>query len=69
MSVQCPKNLAKIFDPFFTTNREHGGSGLGLNIIYNIVTNRLNGTMVCYRIVGQGVDFVIKLKADQVKSR
>jgi signal transduction histidine kinase len=29
------------FDPFFTTHRDQGGIGLGLHIVYNIVTNYL----------------------------
>ena len=60
-------NISKIFEPFFTTNREHGGSGLGLNIIYNIVTNTLNGTIVCNSIEGQGVEFIIRFKLHQWK--
>jgi len=55
----CAENLPKIFDPFFTTNREFGGSGLGLNIIYNIVTNRLAGTIECQSTRGQGTEFNI----------
>ena len=51
--------LPKIFDPFFTTNREFGGSGLGLNIIYNIVTNNLNGRIDCQSKVGVGTRFTI----------
>ena len=31
------------FDPFFTTRRDKGGTGLGLHIVYSIVTNRLAG--------------------------
>ena len=31
------------FDPFFTTRRDQGRVGLGLHIVYNIVTNRLGG--------------------------
>ena len=56
------ENLSKIFHPFFTTNRENGGSGLGLNIIYNIITNRLLGTITCNSEEGQGVEFIIRFK-------
>lgn len=53
------ENLNKIFDPFFTTNRQNGGTGLGLNIIYNIVTSTLNGTITCVSSVNNGVEFTI----------
>jgi len=53
------ENLNKIFDPFFTTNREKGGSGLGLNIIYNIITQQLNGTIECSSEEGKGVEFIM----------
>jgi len=52
-------NLAKIFDPFFTTNREYGGTGLGLNIVYNIVTSQLNGSIKCTSVEQEGVRFHI----------
>src|ERR1700761_7059595 len=35
----------RAFDPFFTTRRDQGGTGLGLHIVYNIVTNRLGGRL------------------------
>lgn len=55
------EHLHKIFDPFFTTNREAGGSGLGLNIVYNIVRNRLNGTIECQSDFGEGVEFRLSI--------
>lgn len=55
------EHLSKVFDPFFTTNREKGGSGLGLNIIYNIVTTKLNGTIKC-KNNKKGVEFIITFK-------
>ena len=55
------ENIKKIFDPFFTTNRESGGIGLGLNIIYNIVTHNLNGTIECQSEDEKGTTFTIIL--------
>jgi signal transduction histidine kinase len=37
------ENQAKIFDPFYTTKRGFGGSGLGLHVVYNLVTHTLKG--------------------------
>lgn len=59
------KNLKKIFDPFFTTNRDAGGSGLGLNIIYNIVTSKLDGTITCISKENEGVVFTIIIDTHQ----
>jgi signal transduction histidine kinase len=52
-----PSILSKIFDPFFTTNRAEGGSGLGLHIIYNIVTRQLGGQIRCESEPDKGVTF------------
>lgn len=57
------ENVAKIFDPFFTTRRGSGGSGLGLNILYNLVTQTLGGTVRCESQLGQGTTFIIKFPA------
>lgn len=37
------ENLKRIFDPFFTTRRDRGSTGLGLHIVYNLVTATLQG--------------------------
>jgi PAS domain S-box-containing protein len=58
------ENLKHIFDPFFTTARGTGtksGSGLGLNILYNLVTTKLGGTVKCKSDPGKGVLFIIEL--------
>ncbi len=51
--------IKKIFDPFFTTKRGSGGSGLGLHIIFNIVTQKLGGTIKCESEIGVGTVFYI----------
>ncbi len=40
-----PKNLDRVFDPFFTTRMGQGGSGLGLNIAFNIIKSTLGGNI------------------------
>ena len=42
------------FDPFFTTRRDQGRVGLGLHIVYNIVTNRLGGRIDLDTKSGEG---------------
>jgi len=54
-------NLKKIFDPFFTTKRGRGGSGLGMHIVYNLVTQTLGGTIVCSSQLGHGILFELDL--------
>ncbi|MDY6805697.1 MAG: ATP-binding sensor histidine kinase [Cyanobacteriota bacterium] len=56
-----PENLDKIFEPFFTTARDRGGSGLGLHIVYNLVTQTLFGKITCESAVGEGTKFVLDL--------
>ncbi|NEP09358.1 MAG: GAF domain-containing sensor histidine kinase [Symploca sp. SIO2C1] len=55
------ESLGKIFDPFFTTKRDKGGTGLGLHIVYNLVTQKLSGTIECESQVDVGTKFIIKL--------
>ncbi|MEG4962221.1 MULTISPECIES: ATP-binding sensor histidine kinase [unclassified Microcoleus] len=59
----APENLSKIFEPFFTTKRGQGGTGLGLHIIYNLVTQKLNGTIRCESQVKKGTKFMIEFPA------
>ena len=44
----------RAFDPFFTTRRDQGGTGLGLHIVYSIVTNRLGGRLSLDSAPGNG---------------
>lgn len=50
-----------IFEPFFTTRRGFGGSGLGLHLVYNIVTIRLNGSIEVLSRAGGGTIFLLRL--------
>jgi PAS domain S-box-containing protein len=55
------ENLLRIFDPFFTTKLGRGGTGLGLNIVYNIVTKLLGGKITVHSEAGKGVNFTFTL--------
>ena len=55
------ENIAKVFDPFFTTGRSSGNTGLGLHIVYNLVTSRLQGHINLYSKVGRGTRFTIDI--------
>lgn len=56
-----PEDVKQIFDPFFTTKRNQGGNGLGLHIVYNLVTQKLLGTIECDSQIGVGTKFTIKI--------
>ncbi|MFA5524912.1 MAG: sensor histidine kinase [Tissierellales bacterium] len=59
------KNLNKIFEPFFTTARGKGGTGLGLNIVYNLVTQRLKGTIICESVEGKYTEFILTIPLEK----
>jgi PAS domain S-box-containing protein len=56
-----PDVRRRAFDPFFTTRRDQGGTGLGLHIVYSIVTSRLGGRLQLYSEPGQGTRIQIIL--------
>ncbi|MTI06215.1 HAMP domain-containing histidine kinase [Roseibium denhamense] len=57
------KNLKKVFEPFFTTKFGKGGSGLGMAICYQLVTEALNGTISVSSKIGSGTEFTIEFPA------
>lgn len=55
------ENLKRVFDPFFTTKLGQGGSGLGMNIVYNLVTNVLGGKIELRSAPGRGTTLIVVL--------
>lgn len=56
-----PDALHRVFEPFFTTKLGHGGSGLGLYIVYNLVTGVLGGNVEISSQPGEGTRFTMTL--------
>jgi PAS domain S-box-containing protein len=58
------EQLAKIYDPFYTTRRGQGGTGLGMHIVYNLVTQSLSGIIGCQSQQGEYTMFTITIPKD-----
>ncbi|HCE11046.1 MAG TPA: histidine kinase, partial [Oxalobacteraceae bacterium] len=58
--------IPKIFDPFFTTMRGRGGSGLGLNIVHNLVTGTLQGKVTVDSTLTVGTTFILNFPRNAV---
>jgi two-component system, NtrC family, sensor kinase len=56
-----PDMLDKVFDPFVTTRRGQGGTGLGLNIVFNLIVKQFGGTISVTSTLGQGASFVLRI--------
>ncbi|OEE31361.1 histidine kinase [Vibrio genomosp. F10 str. ZF-129] len=54
----------KIFEPFFTSKRGKGGSGLGLNLVFNLLKQKLSGDLQFESEPGQGVKFTLIIPKD-----
>jgi PAS domain S-box-containing protein len=54
-------NMSKVFDPFYTTKLGSGGSGLGMHIAYNLVSNLLGGTVRLSSQLGQGLTITVRI--------
>ena len=60
-----PEVVKKIFEPFFTTKRLPEGTGLGMHIVYNLVTQMLGGKITCTSTEGEGTVFTIIIPLNQ----
>lgn len=59
------ENIKKVFDPFFTTNMQNG-TGLGMNITYNLITQKIGGEIELESTLGEGVCFTITLPKSNI---
>jgi signal transduction histidine kinase len=57
----APGDLDHVFEPFFTTGRGRGGTGLGLPIVRNLVTESLNGEIRISSRLGEGTEVLLTL--------
>ncbi|MBF2067290.1 MAG: CHASE3 domain-containing protein [Calothrix sp. C42_A2020_038] len=55
----------RIFDPFFTTKPVGKGTGMGMSISYQIITQKHNGKIKCFSTPGEGTEFIIEIPIQQ----
>lgn len=55
----------RIFDPFFTTKPVGQGTGMGMSISYQIITQKHRGNLMCFSEVGKGAEFIIEIPVKQ----
>lgn len=63
-----PAQQKKIFDPFYTTKRGAGGTGLGMHLVFNLVSKTLAGEISCTSSVDKGTFFTITIPKGEVKN-
>jgi signal transduction histidine kinase len=56
---------SRIFDPFFTTKPVGKGTGMGMAISYQIITEKHGGKLLCFSNLGQGSNFIIQVPIRQ----
>ncbi len=59
------KIKSRIFDPFFTTKPVGKGTGMGMAISYQIITEKHSGKLECFSTLGKGTNFIIQLPIRQ----
>nr|CRH07263.1 Putative histidine kinase with PAS 4 domain [Candidatus Magnetococcus massalia] len=63
-----PDVLERMFDQYFTTKKDAGGTGLGMHIVNNLVTQTLQGTLSCESRPGEGTQFKIRFPTRKIES-
>ncbi|MHC5861517.1 sensor histidine kinase [Nostoc sp.] len=64
--VSIPQEVKqRIFDPFFTTKPLGKGTGMGMSISYQIVTEKHGGKLECFSTLGEGTEFIIRIPIRQ----
>ncbi|MEH2054083.1 ATP-binding protein [Nostoc sp.] len=67
--VGIPQEIqSRLFDPFFTTKEVGKGTGMGLSISYQIITDKHGGSLQCISSPGQGAEFIIAIPIRVAKS-
>lgn len=67
--VGMDEKIKKIaFEPFTTTKRNAGGTGLGLNIVYNLITQKLLGKIALDSEIPRGISFTLTLPLEPIGS-
>lgn len=56
-----PQTAKRLFEPFYTTKRGKGCTGLGMHVVYNLVTQSLGGHIQCQSQQGQGTSFTMTI--------
>ena len=51
----------KMYEPFYTTARSRGGTGLGMHVVFNLVAQKLGGSITCQSKPDKGVTFTIEI--------
>jgi len=56
-----PKVLRRVFEPFFTTRMGSGSNGLGMHLVYNMVTQLLGGQIEIKSVLGHGTTIILEI--------
>jgi signal transduction histidine kinase len=60
-----PEVQKRLFDPFFTTKPVGKGTGMGLSISFQVITEIYHGRLSCESAIGEGTDFAIEILIEQ----